>query len=565
MARCKMFLFLLCSCFSGISGLRASQEWCDSLQNPYELSLSLEECVERTPAYSRESLLVFLHYYAASEDKKALEVIAQSAYEKTSFTEDLLNLALLCWKAQLYSSALKVGAESVETATDIVDLVEMAHEYHHASLGDLSDLAAKKAVAAFTDDSFASRYVPQKLAAIGSIDLAERAYLHCISQETDWMHCFYTYQDLRELRKQASAQKAFNKALSLLKKDAHRYSAGWYMYIAKKCHEKGYIHDSKKAAYAAVRYESSVDALLDSITYLIKLAYDECVHKGCQQLLKKYRENPLSYSLLKVCRVLITAGQQKAAEKLFNERLSFFDHISYVSDLVELIMVFHKANIRRAVHKGLAQLLAVCQPYEYMFDRTTFRLLPASVCLQMVAFLAKRCNQETYAQQAAERAISCAFAEWYEGDELLIMLEDLATNFGTMELPYFAQKAAYYRAQAESPSLTVRPHSKYRLFSIHWTLLEGAQGCEIRKRRPCVVLSAISSYGKQQCVIVVPLSTKQRRELTSIPLLVNDVYQEGRIDQMRTVDITRLERVFGELPDQQALQLSLAVKNFLGT
>ena len=97
---------------------------------------------------------------------------------------------------------------------------------------------------------------------------------------------------------------------------------------------------------------------------------------------------------------------------------------------------------------------------------------------------------------------------------------------------------------------------------VHWVVLDPTIGSEINKRRPAVVLSLNVFNERRNTVIVIPLSSKG----TSRPPLVVSVSSAGeesnaRIDQIRTVDKSRLQGQLGKLSaeDLKAVEESLRV------
>jgi len=83
---------------------------------------------------------------------------------------------------------------------------------------------------------------------------------------------------------------------------------------------------------------------------------------------------------------------------------------------------------------------------------------------------------------------------------------------------------------------------------IWWVRLDPAQGSEIRKTRPCVVLTANPLNERRRTVVVIPLTTSPQ---ASPPILVR-VQCGGKpaiavVDQVRAVSKERLEARIGLL------------------
>ncbi len=84
-------------------------------------------------------------------------------------------------------------------------------------------------------------------------------------------------------------------------------------------------------------------------------------------------------------------------------------------------------------------------------------------------------------------------------------------------------------------------------FDVYLVNLDPTQGSEIKKTRPCVVISPDEMNRYIRTVIIAPMTTKGR----NYPTRVNCVFQkkEGQIvlDQIRTVDKSRLVKKLGSL------------------
>src|SRR3989304_2265429 len=95
-------------------------------------------------------------------------------------------------------------------------------------------------------------------------------------------------------------------------------------------------------------------------------------------------------------------------------------------------------------------------------------------------------------------------------------------------------------------------------FEIYLVSLDPTQGHEIRKTRPCVVISPDEMNHHIGTVIVAPMTTKGREYPTRVP--VNFQRKKGQIvlDQIRTVDKTRLVKRLGKLDKNTAVK-TLAV------
>lgn len=80
-------------------------------------------------------------------------------------------------------------------------------------------------------------------------------------------------------------------------------------------------------------------------------------------------------------------------------------------------------------------------------------------------------------------------------------------------------------------------------------------GSEIRKTRPCVVVSADDMNAAVRTLIVAPMTTGARR--TSFRLAIQFQGKNGLVlpDQIRTIDRSRLRRRLGALPSDALVEL----------
>ncbi len=96
--------------------------------------------------------------------------------------------------------------------------------------------------------------------------------------------------------------------------------------------------------------------------------------------------------------------------------------------------------------------------------------------------------------------------------------------------------------------------AEVRRFAIHLVALDPAQGSEIRKTRPCVVVSPDEMNRHIRTVIVAPMTTASRPYPSRVPVRFQGKDGQIALDQIRTVDRTRLTRKLGELPVSTARQ-----------
>ncbi|PQJ30380.1 PemK family transcriptional regulator [Rubritalea profundi] len=99
---------------------------------------------------------------------------------------------------------------------------------------------------------------------------------------------------------------------------------------------------------------------------------------------------------------------------------------------------------------------------------------------------------------------------------------------------------------------------------IWWVSLDPTQGSEIRKTRPCVVMSHNTLNQHRQTVIVVPLSTAAKAHPPiTIPVTCKKKQVMAVVDQVRAVSKHRLKSRLDNLEQAQLSELGDALKVIL--
>ena len=84
-------------------------------------------------------------------------------------------------------------------------------------------------------------------------------------------------------------------------------------------------------------------------------------------------------------------------------------------------------------------------------------------------------------------------------------------------------------------------------FEVHLVNLDPTVGREIRKTRPCLVISPDEMNHHIRTVIVAPMTTKGRGYPTRVPCRFKGKSGQIVLDQIRAVDSTRLVRKLGKI------------------
>ena len=91
-----------------------------------------------------------------------------------------------------------------------------------------------------------------------------------------------------------------------------------------------------------------------------------------------------------------------------------------------------------------------------------------------------------------------------------------------------------------------------RRFQVWLVALDPTRGSEIRKSRPCAVISPDEMNRHLRTVIVAPMTTSSRPYPTRVAVRFQGKQGEVALDQIRTVDKSRLIRQMGALPSGKA-------------
>lgn len=97
-------------------------------------------------------------------------------------------------------------------------------------------------------------------------------------------------------------------------------------------------------------------------------------------------------------------------------------------------------------------------------------------------------------------------------------------------------------------------------FEVYLVNVDPVVSAEVKKTRPCVVLSPDETNRFIETVIVAPLASKGHRYPTRVPCQLDGKNAQIILDQIRTVDKARLVQKVGRLdrPAQKAVLETLA-------
>jgi mRNA interferase MazF len=100
-------------------------------------------------------------------------------------------------------------------------------------------------------------------------------------------------------------------------------------------------------------------------------------------------------------------------------------------------------------------------------------------------------------------------------------------------------------------------------FDVFLVNLDPTVGSEIQKTRPCVVISPDEMNRYIATVIVAPMTTKGKEYPTRVPCQLQGKNGQIVLDQIRTVDRTRLVKKLGQISqDEQRAVLDTLAEMF---
>lgn len=99
-----------------------------------------------------------------------------------------------------------------------------------------------------------------------------------------------------------------------------------------------------------------------------------------------------------------------------------------------------------------------------------------------------------------------------------------------------------------------------RRFDVYLVNLDPTIGSEIQKTRPCLIISPDEMNRHIATVIVAPMTTKGRGYPSRVPCHFDGKDGQIVLDQIRTIDKTRLVKLLGHIsaPAQKQVLVALA-------
>ena len=90
--------------------------------------------------------------------------------------------------------------------------------------------------------------------------------------------------------------------------------------------------------------------------------------------------------------------------------------------------------------------------------------------------------------------------------------------------------------------------------------LDPTVGGEIRKTRPCVVISPNEMNKHLRTITIAHITSRSRDYMTRVKFELEGNDNWIAIDQMRTIDLTRIIKIIGELGIKEIKKVKLVIK-----
>jgi len=100
-------------------------------------------------------------------------------------------------------------------------------------------------------------------------------------------------------------------------------------------------------------------------------------------------------------------------------------------------------------------------------------------------------------------------------------------------------------------------------YTIYLVNLDPTIGHEIKKTRPCLVISPDEMNHNIQTVIIAPMTTKSHKYPTRVPVTVQNKKGWIVLDQIRTIDNQRLIKKIGKINSKTIQHVKSIIKEML--
>jgi mRNA interferase MazF len=99
--------------------------------------------------------------------------------------------------------------------------------------------------------------------------------------------------------------------------------------------------------------------------------------------------------------------------------------------------------------------------------------------------------------------------------------------------------------------------SQYEIVLVN---LDPTIGSEMKKTRPCVILSPNEMNRYLQTIVVAPMTSSSKPYPTRVEVKHKKAKGWIAVDQIRTIDRQRIVKIFGKLSDEEIESLKAVIK-----
>ena len=100
-------------------------------------------------------------------------------------------------------------------------------------------------------------------------------------------------------------------------------------------------------------------------------------------------------------------------------------------------------------------------------------------------------------------------------------------------------------------------------YGIYWINLDPTVGKELKKTRPCIVLSPNEANRHMGTVVIAPITSTLRNYPMRLSLTLKGKKGQIACDQLRCVDVQRLGKKIHQLPSPQQKKLRDLLQEYL--
>lgn len=100
-------------------------------------------------------------------------------------------------------------------------------------------------------------------------------------------------------------------------------------------------------------------------------------------------------------------------------------------------------------------------------------------------------------------------------------------------------------------------------YEIYLLNLNPTIGSEIKKTRPCVVISPNEINDNLQTVIIAPMTSKVRNYPSRVEIEFQDKKGEIALDQIKTIDKMRIIKKLGKVSKKEIINIKKVLKEML--